>query len=201
MDNIKALIDNATEKALNNRAENHKDKQTKNQTGKDAQSLKYVMLKNVTQSTHQLMGQLKIAISASIVSLFALFWFYVLGELEMAGVLVLSAWSVGTAFYAFYLARKKHSAESSLMNIRADLFEHCCNDIRFKIKIIKLLGPILLMESTALMGFVLIKKTPVAAGLPIFIALSALFAGFVIYQYAAVLPRLTQELKILNGEV
>ena len=114
MDNINGLINAATDKALKNK----QNQPTDNQTGIYAQALKHIILKNLTQGVSQLTGQLKIAISAFVVSLFALVWFFSLGELEPEGMAILSTWCTGSATYTIYLARKKSSAAPSAESIR-----------------------------------------------------------------------------------
>lgn len=186
---IDALIEAATASELNNSAK------------KNSQVAKHILLTKIKQHRKGVAGQLKIAVSGFVVSLFALIWFFSLGELSLTGAALLACWSGGAAAYAIYLARKKYATESALMELSSSLFQHCRNEVTSRIKIIKVLGPIMLIEATALVLFSIFKGTGIPQGLPVFLGLSALFASFVFYQYLSVLPRLTHELKLLNDGV
>jgi hypothetical protein len=215
-DEIKALINAATlaELQANKEIVNHTKTCTKCEsyletkqadkaievlsTQQFSSSKKNQLLESVKKISKESAKQLKIALLGLVVSVFALVWFVNLGDIELAGAIILSAWIIGSAVYSSYLARKKNRVEHSLIELDTSLFEHCRKDITFKIRVIKILGSILMFEAIVLIVAILVKGITVSSGLPIFIGLSAIFSFFVAYQFLVVMPRLTNELKLLN---
>ena len=92
-------------------------------------------LENVSQMALESSKRIRIALLGFVTSLFALIWFISLGNADVIGGVILSAWVIGSGGYAWFLSRRKQFVERALVKLDTSFFEYCKQELKLKIKI------------------------------------------------------------------
>ena len=139
--------------------------------------------------------QTLIALMAMVTSLFAFFWFYSQGNMELdAGVLLL--WAAGSGIFAWWSSRKA-SRFSSVPGKASDAFlQGWAKELGREITIVTVVAAILSVEIVLSM-FSLVSNSFSSEGAVIFLSLNAILAIGVSYAVAIELPALKRERSFL----
>ncbi len=140
-----------------------------------------------------------VGITSMVVSLFALVWFYVQGDMALEGALILGGWAIGGGIVAWWSAHKASRFSSVSQEPSKDFMLGWAKELSREITITKAVAGILSVEIIVFL-FKLVSDGALAEGLVVLLGVNVVLAIGVIYAFAVELPKLKNELALITQD-
>ena len=159
-------------------------------------SLLAKVMAKANETRKQVMG----AFAGAMVALVAMGWFYFGVDQDVKGAVVMGCWAVGTLLYGAFIAVRNRRFMEVTGSLDQSVFETWQRDLKWKIGLIKYFGSTVLALMVTVWLAVWMVGVASTSALIIFAIIDATIAGFILYQFAMVLPRHKAELSMLEKE-